>query len=86
MNERLSPTAVKKVLNSMKRERGGTLRHSSYKERSSGKTEQWEVTRKLFDSHAKRLGYNVRDRESEPVLLPNREVLPREHPIQPTLF
>jgi DNA repair photolyase len=86
MNERLSPTAVKKIVNSIKRERGGTLRHNTYKERSTGKTEQWEVTRKLFDFHAKRLGYNVRDRESEPVLLPNRDVLPREHPVQHRLF
>jgi DNA repair photolyase len=86
MEERLSPTAMKKIINTIKRERGGTLRHNTYKERSSGKTEQWEVTRKLFDSHAKRLGYNVRDRESEPVLLPNRDVLPREHPIQGNLF
>jgi len=86
MHERLSPTAVTKIINHMKRERGGTMRHRTYKERGTGKTEQWEVTKKLFDFHAKRLGYNVRDREAEPVKLPDRDVLPREHPIQPGLF
>ena len=86
MHERLSPTAVKKIINTMKRERGGTLRHKSYKERGTGRTEQWEVTKKLFEFHAKRLGFNVRDRENEPVPLPHREVLPREHPVQPGLF
>lgn len=78
MNERLSPTAVKKITNAMKRERGGSLRHRSYKERSEGKTEQWEVTKKLFDFHAKRLRFNVRDREVEKVPLPP--------PIQQSLF
>ena len=86
MNERLSPTAAKKITNTIKRERGGTLRHNSYKDRGVGKTEQWELTRKLFEFHTKRLGYNVRDRETEVVPLPNRDVLPREHPIQPGLF
>lgn len=78
MHERLSPTAVTKVINAMKRERGGTLRHKGYKDRGTGKTEQWEVTKKLFDFHAKRLGYNVRDRETEKVALPQ--------PAQQTLF
>jgi DNA repair photolyase len=57
MNERLSPTAAAKIVNSMKRERGGKLQHRSYKERMTGRTEQWEVTRKLFDFHARRLGF-----------------------------
>jgi len=70
MHERLPPTRVTKIINTMKRERGGTLRHRSYKERSTGKTEQWEVTRKLFEFHARRLGFNVRDHETEKVPLP----------------
>ena len=57
MHERLPPTRVVKIINSIKRDRCGTLRHSSYKERSTGKTEQWEVTTKLFEFHAKRLGF-----------------------------
>jgi DNA repair photolyase len=64
MNERLSPTAVTKIVNSMKRERGGKLQHGTYKERMTGRTEQWEVTQKLFDFHAKRLGF--RGHESPP--------------------
>ena len=66
MHERLSPTAVKKIVNAMKRERGGQLQHRSFKERSEGRTEQWEVTRKLWDFHAKRLGFRERENSPEP--------------------
>ena len=78
MHERLSPTAVTKIINAMKRERGGTLRHKTYKDRDLGKTEQWAVTKKLFEFHTKRLGFNVRDRETEMVELPQAS--------QPSLF
>ncbi len=78
MHERLSPTAVTKIVNAMKRERGGTLRHKGYKDRGTGKTEQWAVTKKLFEFHTKRLGFNVRDRETEMVALPQAS--------QPSLF
>jgi DNA repair photolyase len=78
MHERLSPTAVKKIINAMKRERGGSLRHKTYKDRERGLTEQWEVTKKLFAFHSNRLGFNVRDRGTEKVPLPE--------PSQPTLF
>jgi len=57
MHERLPTTRVNKIVNTIKRERGGTLRHRSYKERSVGKTEQWEVTTKLFEFHSRRLGF-----------------------------
>ena len=66
MHERLPPTRVTKIINTMKRERGGTLRHSTYKDRSTGKTEQWEVTKKLFDFHAKRLGFLRHQKPAEP--------------------
>jgi DNA repair photolyase len=66
MHERLSPTAANKILNAMKRERGGQLQHRTFKERSTGKTEQWEMTRKLWDFHTKRLGFRERDNPSEP--------------------
>lgn len=65
MHERLPDTRVVKIVNTIKRERGGTLRHRSYKERSTGRTEQWEVTKKLFDFHIARLGFNVRSRSAE---------------------
>ncbi|MGD9588589.1 MAG: radical SAM protein [Pyrinomonadaceae bacterium] len=57
MNERLTPNRISRIINTIKRERGGTLRHRSYKERGTGMTEQWEVTQKLFDFHARRLGF-----------------------------
>ena len=62
MHERLSPTRVVKITNTIMRERGGTLRHKTYKERSVGKTEQWEVTTKLFEFHVRRLGFNQREK------------------------
>jgi DNA repair photolyase len=58
MNERLPETRVKKILNTMKRERGGKLQHESYKARMTGRTEQWDVTQKLFEFHIRRLGFN----------------------------
>ena len=65
MHERLSPTAVAKIINTIKRERGGSIRHATYADRDKGKTEQWEVTRKLFDFHAKRLGFNQKEPKAE---------------------
>ncbi|MBX3290570.1 MAG: radical SAM protein [Acidobacteria bacterium] len=79
MHERLSPTAAKKIINTMTRERGGSLRHKTYKERSTGKTEQWEVTKRLFDFHAKRLGFRSGaesiEQHSEPVYQPVQQSL-----------
>ena len=76
MHERLSPTAASKIINTIKRERGGTLRHHSYKERSMGKTEQWEVTKKLFEFHSRRLGFKQHEKavetEVEPTLVQQR--------------
>jgi DNA repair photolyase len=65
MHERLPPTRVNKIINTMSRERGGTLRHRTYAERSVGKTEQWEMTLKLFDFHAKRLGFRQHESAEE---------------------
>jgi DNA repair photolyase len=50
------PTKADKILNALRRERGGQLRHRNYAERS-GKTEQWQMAVKLFDLHFKRLGF-----------------------------
>lgn len=80
MNELLPPTRVTKILNTMKRERGGTLRHATYKDRMTGKTKQWEVTQKLFDFHAKRLGF----RQHEKPVDPETEVAAM--PVQQRLF
>jgi DNA repair photolyase len=50
------PTKADKILNALRRERGGRLRHRNYAERS-GKTEQWQTAVKLFDLHFRRLGF-----------------------------
>ncbi len=57
LNERVSPTKASKIINHIKRERDGNLRHRTYAERGIGKTEQWEMTKKLFEFHYKRLGF-----------------------------
>lgn len=80
MHEKLSPTAVTKIINALKRERGGQLQHRTFKERGTGKTEQWEVTRKLFDFHAKRLGFRGDDTPVEV------EEAPTSQPAQQSLF
>ncbi len=78
MQERLPPTRVTKIINTIKRERGGTLRHATYKDRSVGKTEQWEVTQKLFDFHVRRLGFHQHEKLAEPE--------PIDAPVQQRLF
>ncbi len=56
LHEKL-PTHADKILNQLKRERGGNLRHRSYRERNQGKTEKWKIALKLFDLHFRRLGF-----------------------------
>ncbi|MCB1025124.1 MAG: radical SAM protein, partial [Acidobacteria bacterium] len=51
------PTKAGKILNHIKRERNGALRHKTFAERNAGKTERWEIARNMFDLHFKRLGY-----------------------------
>jgi DNA repair photolyase len=77
MEERI-PTKAAKIINTIKRERGGQLRHRSYKERDQGKTEQWEVTKKLFEFHSRRLGFNQKE--------PEREIKETPLLVQQTLF
>lgn len=50
------PTKANKILNALRRERNGNLRHKTFAERR-GKTEQWQMAVKLFDLHFKRLGF-----------------------------
>ncbi len=56
LHEKL-PTKADKILNQLKRERGGTLRHRNYQERNQGKTEKWKIAVKMFDLHFRRLGF-----------------------------
>jgi len=81
MKERLPETRVNKILNTFKRERGGKLQHKTYKERMTGRTEQWEVTSKLFEFHARRLGFRQRSNASDV-----DEAARRSEPIQQGLF
>jgi DNA repair photolyase len=50
------PTKADRILNALRRERNGKLRHRNFEERR-GKTEQWQLAVKLFDLHFKRLGF-----------------------------
>jgi len=81
LEERVSPTRAKKITNSLKRERGGIMRHRSYAERSVGSTEQWNMVQKMFDFHFKRLGFEGR----EPAPEPNVQAASVE-PVQQGLF
>ncbi len=72
------PTKADKILNHMKRERGGKLRHKTYDERMKGKTERWEIAAKMFNLHFKRLGFDERN--------PNEIAEASPLPIQPSLF
>lgn len=56
------PTKADKIINHIKRERNGEMRHKTFAERSIGKTEQWTMTTKLFEMHYKRLGFSRPDR------------------------
>jgi DNA repair photolyase len=70
LHERVTPTRAQKIINTIKRERDGHLRHRTWDERGSGKTEQWEVTKKIFEFHYKRLGFGRRrEEETEEVIL-----------------
>ena len=51
------PTKADKILNQLKRERGGNLRHRNFQERNQGTTEKWEIVKKIFALHFKRLGF-----------------------------
>ncbi len=51
------PTKSGKILNQIKRERGGKLNSSVFGERMKGATENWRMAVKMFDLHHKRLGF-----------------------------
>jgi DNA repair photolyase len=72
------PTKAEKILNHVRRERDGNLRHKSFAERGKGKTAEWEIATKMFDLNYKRLGFEEH-RESEVSEEANL-------PIQPSLF
>ncbi len=77
LHEKL-PTKADKILNHIKRERNGNLRHKTHAERGKGKTAEWEIAKKMFDLNYKKLGFDER-KDVEIV----EEIPP---PIQQTLF
>ncbi len=72
------PTKAEKILNTMRRERDGNLRHRNYKERNFGKTEQWQTAVRMFEIHFKKLGFE----KFEIIEKMEKEVLP----VQQKLF
>jgi len=77
LEERL-PTKTDKILNALKRERGGKLNSSDFGNRMKGKTEQWQLAVKLFDLHYKRLGFE----QDKPIKVIEEQPIP----IQQSLF
>lgn len=78
LNEKI-PTKADKILNHIRRERDGNLRHRNYQERGKGKTEEWEIARQLFDLHYKKLGFEKTEKKVEVI----EETC---HPVQQSLF
>jgi len=55
--EEKNPTKKDKILNQIRRERGGKLNSNEFGARMSGTTENWQMAVKMFDLHFKRLGF-----------------------------
>lgn len=72
------PTKSGKILNQIKRERGGKLNSSDFADRMKGMTEQWQMAVKMFDLHFKRLGFL----EFEPLEKDEKKI----EPVQQSLF
>lgn len=66
LNEKI-PTKADKILNHIRRERDGNLRHRNYDERGKGKTQEWEIARQLFDLHYRKLGFETSEKTVEVV-------------------
>jgi DNA repair photolyase len=76
LHEKL-PTKADKILNHIKRERDGNLRHKTYAERGKGKTAEWEIARKMFELNYAKLGFEAMKEEV---------IEEKPLPIQQTLF
>ncbi len=74
LNERI-PTKADKILNQIKRERGGKLNSSEFGNRMKGKTENWNLAVKLFDLHYKRLEFSESEIKKEKHFLPVQQNL-----------
>lgn len=76
LHERL-PTHASKILNQIKREHGGTLRHRNYQERNQGNTEKWQIAVKMFEMQFKRLGFERFEKSAK---------IEKTLPVQESLF
>jgi len=74
LKERI-PTKADKILNQIKRERGGKLNSSNFNERMKGKTENWNLAVKLFNLHYKRLGFGELKSSAEKPKMPVQQNL-----------
>jgi DNA repair photolyase len=72
------PTHAEKILNQIKRERNGNLRHKNFAERNKGNTEKWKMTVRLFEMNFKRLGFERFEKTEKPE--------EKAMPIQQSLF
>jgi DNA repair photolyase len=74
------PSKAEKILNQLKREHGGSLRHRNFQERNRGTTEKWRAAEKLFQINFRRLGFEhfetTKTHEEKKTALP----------VQPRLF
>jgi DNA repair photolyase len=71
------PTKTDKILNHIKRERDGNLRHRNYDERTKGKTEEWKTAVRLFELNFRRLGFERVEKT---------EKIEKKLPVQQSLF
>jgi len=72
------PTKADRILNQIKRERGGKLNSNEFGARMQGKTENWQMAVKMFDLHFKRLGFREFEMPEK-----NKE---KAEPVQQSLF
>lgn len=61
------PTQADKILNRIKDEKGGSLKHRSMEERNKGRTERWKMIKDVFDLNMRRLGYEKYERVQQAV-------------------
>ncbi len=61
--EENAPTKAGKILNQIKRERGGKLNSSEFGNRMKGTTERWRLAEKMFDLHYRRLAFGQETRQ-----------------------
>ncbi|QQS42709.1 MAG: radical SAM protein [Acidobacteriota bacterium] len=64
------PTHADKIVNRLKEEKGGSLRHRSMAERNNGRTDRWKMIKDVFDLHTRKLGFEMYERIEKPAQEP----------------